>query len=332
MATRDRLAAALGVDAAALHFATDLGQAVGPAVHARIAASGRRRVVLAATEGAVMREAVALLSDVAEIIEAPVRPEGRIDLDRLSEMMGTPTAAVVVAAADPRTGVVAPLAEVIGLARAHGAMVVTDATQLPGRSPCDLPTLGADLVLFGQRGPAGTAGPVAVIAAGQDSLPDSSGVAGEPPADAVQALTDGLVAAIETEAPEAWRLAALRDRFETTVIARIPGVETLGASVPRLPNTTLLRFIGVDSDTLAKLMPALVGYGVGEGLGSERAGARRLNYVLQALGLREDQAQGCVTFSLHPGTSEGDVDVAVGALVEAVPLARSVTLGGDHGE
>jgi cysteine desulfurase len=211
-------------------------------------------------------------------------------------------------------------------------MVVTDATQLPGRSPCDLPTLGADLVLFGQRGPAGTAGPVAVIAAGQDLLPDSFEVAGEPPADAVQALTDGLVAAIETEAPEAWRLAALRDRFETTVIARVSGVETLGASVPRLPNTTLLRFIGVDSDTLAKLMPALVGYGVGEGLGSERAGARRLNYVLEALGLREDQTYGCVTFSLHPGTSEGDVDVAVGALVDAVPLARYETLGGDHGE
>jgi cysteine sulfinate desulfinase/cysteine desulfurase-like protein len=110
MATRDRLAAALGVDAAALHFATDLAQAVGPAVRARIAASGRRRVVLAATEGADMREAVALLSDVAEVTEAPVGPEGRIDLDRLSEVMGTPTAAVVVAAADPRSGVVAPLA------------------------------------------------------------------------------------------------------------------------------------------------------------------------------------------------------------------------------
>lgn len=326
---RDRLAVALGIDDAAIRFVTDLGEAIGPALRAHIAASGRRRVVVAATEGEAMRDALARLSDVAEIVEAPVRSDGPIDLARLSEVMGAPTAAaVVVAAADPRTGVLASLAEVVDLAHARGAMVITDATQLPGRLPCDPLALGADLVLIGERGPAGTAGPVAVIAVRRGALPELAGSAAEPAAGAVESLVDGLVEALEAHARESPRLGSLRDRLETAVIGRLPGVEALGASAPRLPNTTLLRLIGVDADVLARLMPGVVG----DGVGSEGGRTGRSNHPLRALGLREDQAQGCVTFSLHPGTTEADVDLAVAALLEAVPLARSVTLGGDHGE
>ncbi len=275
-----------------------------------------------------MRDALARLSDVAEIVEAPVRSDGPIDLARLSEVMGAPVAAVVAAAADPRTGALAPLAEVVDLAHARGAMVIIDATQLPGRLPCDPMALGADLVLIGERGPAGTAGPVAVIAVRRGALPELAGSAAEPAAGAVESLVDGLVEALEAHARESPRLGSLRDRLETAVIGRLPGVEALGASAPRLPNTTLLRLIGVDADVLARLMPGVVG----DGVGSEGGRAGRSNHPLRALGLREDQAQRCVTFSLHPGTTEADVDLAVAALLEAVPLARSVTLGGDHGE
>nr|WP_274636729.1 SufS family cysteine desulfurase [Microbacterium bovistercoris] len=90
---------------------------------------------LAARTGAVLRH-------------IPVREDGTLDLEAAGRLIGERTRVVAFAHVSNVLGIVNPVAELVALAHAVGALTVLDACQSAPHLPVDLPALGVDLAAF----------------------------------------------------------------------------------------------------------------------------------------------------------------------------------------
>lgn len=90
---------------------------------------------LAARTGAVLRH-------------IPVHDDGQLDLDAAASVIGERTRVVSFTHVSNVLGIVGPVAELVALARAAGALTVLDACQSAPHLPLDLPALGVDLAAF----------------------------------------------------------------------------------------------------------------------------------------------------------------------------------------
>jgi cysteine desulfurase len=121
-----------------------------------------------------------------------------------------------------------------------------------------------------------------------------------------------------SRAPEAARLAALRDRLEVLLL-EVPGAAVNGAE-PRVANTTNVSFEGADAEALVAALD-LMGVAVSTGAACA-AGAVEPSHVLLAMGLSRERVQGSLRFSLGRGTTPAEVDRAAEAVREAVEKQR----------
>ena len=122
---------------------------------------------------------------------------------------------------------------------------------------------------------------------------------------------------------EAARLAQLRDRLEQSVLARIPDAHINAAGSPRVPNTTNLRFDGIDSDALLIALD-LRGFAVSSGAACS-SGAPEPSHVLLAIGLTREQARSSIRISLGRSNDAAQVDALVDALSESVAHLRKLS-------
>ena len=80
---------------------------------------------------------------------APLRPDGRLDLDWLEAACRRPGRALLaLQGANNETGVVQPVVEAAALVHAAGGLVFCDAVQMAGRMACGIAALGADALML----------------------------------------------------------------------------------------------------------------------------------------------------------------------------------------
>ena len=134
------------------------------------------------------------------------------------------------------------------------------------------------------------------------------------------------LAARASSPAEAARLAALRDRLERGVLARVPGTAVNGAREPRVPNTTNISFDGIEAESL---LIALDLEGIAVSTGSAcSSGTLEPSHVLRAMGLPSHRAQNSIRFSLGAGnTDERDRLSARRSCRALVDKLRSLTRG-----
>jgi cysteine desulfurase len=121
---------------------------------------------------------------------------------------------------------------------------------------------------------------------------------------------------------------ALRDRLERGILARVAGTTVNGAGGPRIPNTTNIRFDGVDGEGMLIALD-LRGFAVSSGAACS-SGAAEPSHVLTAIGLTRDQARSSLRFSLGRGNDEAQVDALIEAVTEAAAHLRRLSPAG-HG-
>lgn len=124
--------------------------------------------------------------------------------------------------------------------------------------------------------------------------------------------------ACERCADESRRLAALRERLCSGLLAELPWMVVSGPRNPkrRLPGLLHVSFAGIEA---RRLVIALERRGVSVGTGSACAASRmRVSHVLEAIGMPRPLAEGSLRLTLGRSTSEKDVDYAVDVIVAAV--------------
>lgn len=289
------------------------------------AEAGRRHLVTTAIEHEAVRATMTALGRRGfRITTIPVDASGIVSVDAVREAVTPDTALVSVMHANNEIGTLQPIAEIAAIARASGAVMHTDAVQTAGRIPVDVRALGIDLLTLSAHkfhGPKGAGALfirrgvklVPALTGGRQERGRRSGT--EPVANyAGMGLAAELAQAALADEPG--RLALLRDRLETALLAGIPDTVRNGAASPRVPNTTNLSFAGVESESLLIGLD-LEGVAVSSGSACS-SGTLEPSHVLRAMGCSHARALGSVRFSLGASTTEDAIDHAIDAVVRVV--------------
>lgn len=290
----------------------------------------RRRVVTSAVEHPALLGAVAQLArEGAEVTRVAPGADGRVRAEDVLHALTPDTALCSLMWANNETGVVQPAAEVARACRQRGVLFHTDAVQAAGKVPLSLREVDADLLSLSAHkfgGPQGVG--MLVVRKGVDIRALTPGHqeggrrGGTQNVPYAEALALALELASAEQAEVSARVGALRDAFEREARAGVPGVEVNGAGAPRVPNTSNLRFDGVEGEALLMALD-LDGICVSSGAACA-SGTLTPSHVLRAMGLTAPQARGSLRFSLGPGTTEAEVERVLQALRQHVPRVREL--------
>jgi cysteine desulfurase len=258
--------------------------------------------------------------------------DGLVDLADLQAKVDEKTALVAVMLANNETGVVQPVAEVVRIAHAKGALVLCDAVQAAGKIPVDVRSLAVDLLALSAHkiyGPKGVGALFvrrgtrlrALLRGGSQERNRRAGtenVAG------IAGLGRAAAMAGEDLASLTERLGGLRDRLEALLL-EIPGARRNGDG-PRVPNTSNVSFEGIEAESLLMALD-LMGLAVSTGAACA-AGAVEPSHVLRGMGLPMERVQSSLRFSLGRATTAEEVERAAAMVAEAVAKQRKLGFGG----
>ena len=260
---------------------------------------------------------------VIELAVVPVDTRGAIDLDRMRDAIDERTLLVTVMLAQNETGVLHPVAEIAEMAHARGALVHVDAVQSAGKVPLDQRALGADfLTISGHKFHAPKGIGALTIRSGLKLQPlwygggqELGRRSGTEPVPSIVGLAEAARLAREA-LPHHDHVRALRDRFESAILARVADTSVNGATQPRLGNTASIAFHGVAADELVR---ALDTNGICVSAGAAcHSGQVEPSGTMKAMGLPLHVAMGAVRFSLSRYTTESEIDQTIATICKII--------------
>jgi cysteine desulfurase len=294
--------------------------------------TGRRHLIASSIEHeAVLVTLRALARRGWRVTLLPVGASGIVDPAALAGALTDETAIVSVMHANNEIGTIQPIAELAALAHGRGALFHTDAVQSIGKIPVDVRALSVDLLSLSAHkfnGPKGAgalwikrgARVTAILTGGKHERNRRAGTENVP---AIAGLGVAARLAAKKAVADAARTAALRNRLEEAILAKVPGTAINGNREPRVPNTTNISFEAVEAESL---LIALDLEGVAVSTGSAcSSGTLEPSHVLRAMGLPSPRTQNSIRLSLGAGNTEAEVDFVVAKLPALVEKLRSLT-------
>ena len=320
---RAQVATLLGCDDDEVIFTSGGTEANNLAIRGVTEACGERRhVVTSAIEHpATERPCRWLERHGWRVTRTGVDRHGMARLDEARAAIGGDTALVTVMHSNNETGVLQPIAEIARIARAHGAIVHTDAAQSVGKVTIDVRPLGVDLLsVAGHKLYAPKGVGALYVKRGTPLHPFALGAGHEwglrPGTENVASIV-GLGMACEIAGrdmqPTSAAMRRLSDELWAHLETSVPGIQLNGDRALRLPNTLNVRFPGVTGDAVLAAAPEIAA-----STGSAcHAGRESASAVVLAMGVAPDEAIGSVRLTLGRGTTKDDVMRAAESLVRS---------------
>ena len=316
---REQVAALVGAQSGNVFFTSGGTEANMLALTPAIETAGERRprgrLLMSAIEHPSVRAGGRFSREMAEDI--PVMADGRVDLAALAVAVGKASRPLVsLMIANNETGVVQPVAEAAAIVHAAGGLLHVDAVQGPGRIPCNIGNLGADLLTLSAHKIGGPKGVGAIVRRSEDiHFPDPL-IRGGGQERGIRAGTEnvagiaGFGAAAEAArgqfSGEAVHMKALRDVLESGLKAISQSAVIFGETAERLPNTTLFTVEGIKAET-AIIALDLDGVAASSGAACS-SGKVQPSHVLAAMGVPPALLHGAVRVSLGWATTQADVE------------------------
>jgi cysteine desulfurase len=281
---------------------------------------------------AVLHAAEQLAKSGREVTFLPVDDNGVVDPEDVRRALRPNTRLISVMMANNETGAIQPVEAIGAIAAEAGVQFHTDAVQAAGKLPLQVAKIGCNLLsISGHKihAPQGT-GVLFVRKdtkieplmyggtherqrrAGTENLAGIVGL-GKAAEIAARSLQDG----------STQRIAALRDRLQTEILARVADAGVYSGQVPRVPNTTNLWFDHLEGEALVISLD-LKGLAISGGSACS-SGASEPSHVLTAMGVPTDRARASLRFSLSKLTTAEDVDYAIEIVPQAVAKLRELS-------
>ncbi len=294
-------------------------------------ADGRNEIVVSAVEHSAV---LALCSHLErtrhiKVHRIPVDALGRLDRARCRAALSRRVALVSIMWANNETGVVFPVEELAEEAKSVGALFHTDAVQAVGRLPIAVRETAIDMLSLSAHklhGPKGVGALYVrrsapfrpLILGGNQERGRRGGTENTP---GIVGLGKAAEMATARLRGDAARMRALRDRLETSLIARIPDALALGDVERRLPNTSAIVCEGAEADAIVLLLNR-VGVAASSGAACS-AGSPAPSHVLRAMAVPTAVAGGATRFSLSRDNDDDDIDRGIETMPAIVERLRA---------
>ena len=325
---RARVAALVGAAPAEVVLTSGATEATNLALRALLG-PGDLLVTSAIEHASVLATADDLERAGVRVRRLGVGRDGRLHAAELAAACAARPRLVSLALANGEIGTAYPLAALVAEARAHGALVHTDAAQAAGRLAIDVRALGVDLLSLSSPKLGGPAGMGALYV--RRGLALRSVNTGGPQERGRRGGTENLLGAVgfgaaaveaAAELPEApARMQALRDRLWEELVCSVPGIVRNGpCGEPSLPNTLNVSIPDIAGESLLVRLDLA---GVAASLGSAcAAGSPEPSHVLLAMGVDPEHARAGLRLSLGSRTTAAEVAFAAEAIAREAATIR----------
>ena len=267
-----------------------------------------------------------------EVTYLAVKPDGLIDLNELEKAITHKTVLISIMYGNNETGVIQPIREISKIARKHGVLLFTDATQAVGKIPVDVNADGIDLMAFSAHkmyGPKGVGAlyvrrknPRVKVTSQMDGGGHERGMrSGTLNVPAIVGFGKACELCMNEMATESVRLSAMRDRLEHSLL-ELEETYVNGTPEHRLPHVANISFKYVEGEGL------MMGFNKNIALSSGSActsASLEPSYVLKALGLGDDLAHSSLRFGLGRFTTDEQIDFTINAVKNTVLKLREMS-------
>src|SRR6266487_5995435 len=265
----------------------------------------------------------------SEITYLPVQPDGLIDLKELEAAIKQNTILIAIMYANNEIGVVQPIKEISIIAKKHGILFFSDATQAVGKIPVDTIKDGIDLMAFSAHkiyGPKGVGAlyvrrknPRVRVTAQMDGGGHERGMrSGTLNVPGIVGFGMACEICRLNMEEDTKRINALRDKLENALL-QTEETYLNGNKEHRLPHVTNVSFRYVESEAL--MLGCNKSIAVSSGSACTSASVEP-SHVLKALGLSDDLAHSSLRFSLGRFTTEEEIDYTIDQIKNTIIRIR----------
>ncbi len=328
---RESVAALLGCDASEIVFTSGGTEADNLAI-AGLVNSGDHVITSSIEHHAVLHVCRHLGETGCELTVLPVDGRGLVDPDDVRRALRPNTKLISIIMANNETGVLQPVEEIGKVAAETGIYFHSDAVQAASKVAIDVKRMRCHaLSISGHKLHAPQGVGALYVKKGTQLRPLFYGGRHERSRRAGTENVPGIVglgkaaqiAKSGLERGDDKKMAAMRDRLQQGILAQVEDAVVNGNDAPRVPNTTNIRFDGIEGEALVIALD-LKGMAVSTGAACS-SGAIEPSHVLVAMGLNKDQAHASIRFSLGKQTTDEDIDIALTLVPETVAHLRELS-------
>jgi len=332
---REQVAKLIGADPKEIIFtsgATEGDNLAIKGVFEMYASKGNHIITCNIEHKAVLDTCKHIEKEGGEVTYLKSTPDGLIDLAELEAAIKPTTILIAIMYANNEIGTVMPMKEISAIAKKHGVLVFSDATQAVGKIPVDVNKDGIDLLAMTAHkmyGPKGVGAlyvrrknPRVKVTAQMDGGGHERGMrSGTLNVPGIVGFGKACELAMNEMEADAKRLSKLRDKLETELM-KLEEAYINGSTKHRLPHVTNISFKHVEGEGL------LMGFNKNIALSSGSActsASLEPSYVLKALGLGDDLAHSSLRFGLGRFTTEEQIDYTVEQVTNTVNKLREMS-------
>ena len=331
---RENVANLIGATADEIIFNSCGTESDSTAIRAAIESNpDRKHIVTSRVEHPAIKNLYEILSKKGyRVTFVPVDGQGILDLDYLYENLSDDTAVVSLMWANNETGVIFPIEEISQEIKDRGIVFHTDAVQAVGKIPFDIKNTGVDLLsLSGHKLHAAKGIGVLYIRKGTKFSPFMIGGHQEKgrrggTENVASIIGLGKAAALAKKHLDENtydRIGQLRDKLETTLLAKVSHSMVNGDTQHRLLNTSSIAFEYVEGEAILLMMNE---YGICASSGSAcTSGSLEPSHVLRAMGVPFTAAHGSIRYSLSRYTTEEEIDIVIDKMPPIIERLRGMS-------
>lgn len=332
---REQVAALIGADKTEIVFTAGATESVNLAIKGvfeTYGSNGHHIITTQTEHKAVLDTCKHLEKQGAAVTYLPVDNEGLPDLKVLEAAITDQTILIAVMYANNETGVINPIAEIGAIAKKHGVLFFTDATQAIGKIPVNVQQDGIDLLALSAHklyGPKGVGAlyvrrkqPRVKLIAQLDGGGHEKGMrSGTLNVPGIVGLGKAVELSGAEMAAESIRLSGLRDKLEKALLA-LDEVHVNGSISHRLPHVCNISFKYADASRLMMGFNRRIAVSSGSACTSA---STEPSYVLKAMGLNDDLAHSSLRFAAGRFTTEEEIDYTIRVVTETVHTLRELS-------